>query len=117
MNDHRGKWKRDRDESERQEHNILPTVTLTQMVEPSVHDAGFSSINPLDLVSAQWPSWQSVVVVMPTFETFKPHFGTTSQQPLCCGSVWTNSFDPLIVNPERRSTNTQSTSLIYDDDM
>lgn len=83
-----------------QEHNILHTVTLTQVVKSSVHDAGFSGINRLDLVSAQRPSWQTVVVVVPAFETLKPHFGTTSQQPLCCSSVWTHSFDPFIVHPE-----------------
>lgn len=97
-----------------QEHNIFHTVTLTQVVKPSVHDAGFSGVNALDLVSAQRPSWQCVVVVMPAFETLKPHFGTTSQQPLCCCSVRTNSFDPLVVHPEGRSTNTQSTEQVDD---
>lgn len=83
-----------------QEHNILHTVTLTQVVKPSVHDAGFSSVNRLDLVSIQRPSWQRVVVMMPAIETLKPHFGTTSQQPLCCSSVGTNGFNPLVVHPE-----------------
>lgn len=74
--------------------------TLTQVVKPFVHDAGFSGVNRLDLVSAQSPSWHCVVVVMPAIKTLEAHFGTTSQQPLCCSSVRTHSFDPLIVHPE-----------------
>lgn len=97
------------DKLQGQEQNILHTVTLTQVVKPSVHDAGFSSVNRLDLVSSQRPSWQPVVVVMPAIETLEPDFGTASQQPLCCSSVWTDSFDPLVVHPEERSTNIQST--------
>lgn len=91
-----------------QEHNILHTVTLTQVVKPSVHDAGFSSVNRLDLVSPQRPSWQTIVVVLPALKTLEPDFGTTSQQPLCCSSVWTHSFDPFIVHPECRATNIQT---------
>ena len=104
---HGGKWKWEWDTSQGQEHYILHAVTLTQVVKPSVHDARFGGVDCLDLVSAQRPSWQSVVVLMPAFETLKPHFGTASQQPLCCSSVRTHSFDPFIVHPERRSTNTQ----------
>lgn len=84
--------------------------TLTQVVKPFVHDAGFSGVNCLDLVSAQRPSWQCVVVEMPAIKTLEAHFSTTSQQPLCCCSVWAHSFYPFIVHPEWRSTNSQSTA-------
>lgn len=86
------------------EQNILLTVTLTQVVKPSVHDARFCGVNSLDLVSAQRPSWQSVVVDVPAIETLKPDFGSTSQEPLCCSSIRTDRFDPLIVHPEKKNT-------------
>lgn len=83
-----------------EECDTVHTVTLTEVVKSSVHDAGFSSINPLDLVSSQRPCWQRVVVIVPALETLKPHFGTTPQQPLCCSSIRTHSLDPLVVHPE-----------------
>lgn len=86
------------------ESDTVHTVTLTEVVKSSVHDAGLGSINPLDLVSSQWPCWQRVVVMMPALETFKPHLGTTPQEPLCCGSVRTHSLDPLVVHPEWSET-------------
>lgn len=82
------------------ERDTVHTVTLTEVVKSSVHDAGLGSINPLDLVSSQRPRWQRVVVVMPALETLKPHLGTTPQQPLCCSSVRAHSLDPFVVHPE-----------------
>lgn len=86
------------------ERDTVHTVTLTEVVKSSVHDAGLGSINPLDLVSSQRPRWQRVVVVMPALETLKPHLGTTPQQPLCCSSVRAHSLDPLVVHPELGET-------------
>lgn len=86
------------------ECDTVHTVTLTEVVKSSVHDAGLGSINPLDLVSSQRPRWQRVVVVMPALETVKPHLGTTPQQPLCCSSVRAHSLDPLVVHPESGET-------------
>lgn len=76
------------------------------MIEPFVHDAGFSGVYGLDLVSAQGSGWQSVVVVLPAIETLEPHFGAAPQQPLCGGSVGTDGFDPFVVHTERRTTPT-----------
>ncbi|KAA8581884.1 hypothetical protein FQN60_008624 [Etheostoma spectabile] len=99
----RGKSERSSREHDRSSNKRtgLPRKHLPPgVVKASVHDAGFGSVYRLDLVSAQRPSWQSIVVVLPAIETLKPHFGTASQQPLCRSSVWTNSFDPFVVHPE-----------------
>lgn len=52
-------------------------ASLTQVIESPVHDAGFGGIDGLDLISAQRPSREPVVIMLPAVETTETHFSPT----------------------------------------
>lgn len=76
-----------------------PRVHITQIVKPSVHDAGVGGVDGFDLVLAQGSRGEPVVVLLPAGRALVPHQGPAAQQPLRGRPVRTHGSDPLVIHP------------------
>lgn len=78
---------------------LKPIKNITQIVKPSVHDAGVGGVDGFDLVLAQGPGGEPVVVLLPPGRALVPDQGPAAQQPLRGRPVGTHGSDPLVIHP------------------